>query len=594
MDRLRQSLMREGFTTWINRTDIRVSGDFQTYINKGIEEASRMVFLISPDSLDSKYCQQELDYARKLNKQIVPLLMRDTDLNQMADDLRAIQFINFANNAEDDTVAYQKDVAKLVKLLQEDSDYYHQHKHLLVKALKWQHNQQNPSLLLRGYNLRHAESWLKVGRKHSQQKPLPLQEEFIQESLRQPPNQSIDVFVSYSRADSDFARQLNDALQVQGKTTWFDQESIVAGAANFKEEIFNGIESADHFLFIISPRSIQSPYCAEEVEHAQGLNKRMLTVLHQPINTKELHPALTSVQWIDFHSKKNDFTASFSTLLRALDNDPAYLRFHTRLLVQALEWDQQDRDESLLLRGKARRETETWLLDSKDKSPQPTSLQQDFVTASASEEIRRQRSAIRLQRVGMGVISVISLAAIALGIIANQLRGRAQAETVRAETEQQNAELQQIKARTETSEALFESNQPFEALLEAMQAGEDHQDGVVTVQFSQDPSNPDKNLIATGSYDHTVKLWNTNGELLTTLRGHEGRVNHLSISHDQKLLATVGEDKRLLLWSLDLREELDLLLNQGCDWLTGYQNTNSKTPAEIKNYCSQQTPTETS
>ncbi|MEM6252337.1 MAG: TIR domain-containing protein [Cyanobacteria bacterium P01_D01_bin.156] len=554
MDQLRQSLMREGFTTWINRTDIQVSGDFQMAINKGIEEASRMVYLISPDSLTSQYCQQELNYARQLNKQIIPLLMRPVDLDQMADDLRALQFINFANNADGDTVAYQKDMDKLVKLLQEDSDYYHQHKHLLVKALKWQQNQHNPSLLLRGYNLGHAEAWLKIGRKHGQQKPLTLQEEFIQESLRQPPNQSTDVFVSYSRADSDFARQLNDALQLQGKTTWFDQESIVAGAANFKEEIFSGIESADHFLFIISPRSIQSPYCAEEVEYAQSLNKRMLTVLHQPINIKELHSALASVQWIDFHSKTNDFNANFSTLLRALDNDPVHLRFHTRLLVQALEWDQQDRDESLLLRGKARRETETWLLESKGKSPKPTSLQQDFVTASASEEIRRQRSAIRLQRIGIGVISVVSLVAIALGIVANQLRSRARAETARAETAQQEAELQQIIARTETSEALFESDQPFEALLEAMQAG-------IELKNKEDELNSNGDE---ADEVNQSKLATSHVEVVTALQqavfwvreknnldGHDGIIWDTAISKNGKMIASASADGSARLWKTD-------------------------------------------
>ncbi|WP_458789469.1 toll/interleukin-1 receptor domain-containing protein, partial [Adonisia turfae] len=152
MDRLRLALMREGFTTWINRTDIRVGGDFQTEINKGIEEASYMVYLMSPKSLESKYCQQELDYARKLNKKIIPLLMRPVDLDLMADDLRALQFINFVNKNDIDGSAYRKDIAKLVKLLQEDGDYYQQHKQLLVKALKWQRNEQNKSLLLRNHS----------------------------------------------------------------------------------------------------------------------------------------------------------------------------------------------------------------------------------------------------------------------------------------------------------------------------------------------------------------------------------------------------------------------------------------------------------
>ena len=591
MDRLRMSLMRQGFTTWINRTDIQVGGDFQTAINKGIEEASCLIYLISPDSLASKYCQQELDYARQLNKKIIPLLMRPVDLDHMSDDLRAIQFINFVNGDDEDGSAYRKDVAKLVKLLQEDSEYYHQHKKLLVKALKWDRNERNSSLLLRGHSLRHSEAWLKIARKHGEQRQLQLQEDFIQESLRQPPNQSIDVFISYSRSDADFARQLNNELQVHGKTTWFDQESIVAGAANYQEEIFNGIEGADHFLFVISPRSIQSPHCGEEVEYAQSLNKRMLTVLYQPINTKELHPALASVQWIDFHGKKKDFKTNFSTLLRALETDPAYTRFHTRLLVQALDWEQQDRDESLLLRGKARRETETWLLEAKGKTPQPTTLQQDFVTASAAEEIRRQRSAIRLQQIGMGVIGCISLVAIALGIFANQKRieannqrEAAQRQKGIAQEQQQIAESQTILAQTETSAALFASHQPFEALLEAMRAGiaiknnertdadsaqivttlqqaifwvreRNHLDGHEGIIWDTAVST-DGQMIASASADGTARIWGIDGNSLAEIAVDDTQVLSVAFSPDGNRLAMGLENSQIQIWQWGEQQSL--------------------------------------
>ncbi|MEL6331917.1 MAG: TIR domain-containing protein [Cyanobacteria bacterium J06626_26] len=548
MDRLRQALMREGLTTWINRTDIQVGGDFEASINKGIEEASRMVYLISPDSLASKYCQQELDYARQLNKQIIPLLMRPVDLDQVSDDLRAIQFINFVNKDDVDGSAYRKDVAKLVKLLQEDSDYYHQHKHLLAKALKWQRNEQNSSLLLRGHNLRRAEAWLKVAKKHGKQGSLSLQEDFIKESLRQPPDQSIDVFISYSRADADFARQLNDELQVHGKTTWFDQESIVAGAANFQEEIFNGIESADHFLFVISPNAIQSPYCAGEVDYAHSLNKRILTVLYRPVDTKELPPALASVQWIDFNGKQKNFKTNLSTLLRALENDPAYLRFHTRLLVQSLDWESQDRDESLLLRGKARRETETWLLEAEGKTPQPTRLQQDFVTASAAEEIRRQRSAIRLQQVGIGVISLVSLVAIGLGVFANHARldakrsnNIAQAERARAQKQQQKAETQTVLAQTETSAALFASQQPFEALLEAMRAG-------IAIK-NNERTNSDGAQVVTTLQQAIFWVQEKN-----RLDGHDGIIWDTAVSKDGQVIASASADGTARLWGIDGRQ----------------------------------------
>lgn len=105
----------------------------------------------------------------------------------------------------------------------------------------------------------------------------------------------LDVFISYSRADSGFARKLNDALQMHGKRTWFGQESIAAGTADFQQEIHRGIESAESFVFILSPRSVSSPYCADEVEYAARLNKRFVTLLHQPISPDSLHPELKKV-----------------------------------------------------------------------------------------------------------------------------------------------------------------------------------------------------------------------------------------------------------------------------------------------------------
>ncbi|MEM7794987.1 MAG: TIR domain-containing protein [Cyanobacteria bacterium P01_C01_bin.118] len=585
MDRLRQALMREGITTWINRTDIKVGLEFGAAINKGIEEASRMVYLISPDSIASKYCQQELDYARQLNKQIIPLMMRPVDLDDVSDDLRSIQFINFVNEDDEDGSAYRRDIDKLVNQLQEDHDYHHQHKQLLTRALKWERNEKNSSLLLRGHNLRSAEAWLKLARRHDKFKALPLQEDFIQESLQQPPNQSIDVFISYSRADADFARQLNEELQVHGKTTWFDQESIAAGAANFQEEIFNGIRSADHFLFLISPNAIQSPHCAEEVEYAHSLNKRMLTVLYRPVDTKELPQALASVQWIDFSRKQKNYKTNLSTLLKALETDPAYIRFHTRLLVQSLEWESKDRDESLLLRGKARRETETWLLEAEGKTPQPTRLQQDFVTASAAEEIQRQRSEIRLQRVGIGLISLVSLVAIVLGIVANSARiaaNKSDAEARRQEAvakeQKVRAESQTVLAQTETSLAMFASQQPFEALLEAMRAGiaiknneriETNADQVVTTLQQayvwvkernrldghegiiwDMAVSKDGQTIASASADGTARLWGIDGKLLDTFNADNTQVLSVALSPDGKWLAMGLEDSEIQIHQL--------------------------------------------
>lgn len=406
MEKLAKSLMRASFTVWTNKTDINSGEDFVAAIYRGIEEADNLVFLMSPASLQSEYCQQELSHAMSHKKRIIPLLIQEVDPEQVPPELRVLQFID-AINDEDET-QYHAAVAKLIKVLHQDAAYYEQHKIILSKALKWERQKQNPSILLQSYNLRKAEAWLKVAKQGTQHPPTPLQEAFIAESLKQPPESTLDVFISYSRTDSDFARKLNDTLQIQGKTTWFDQESIASGV-DFQQEIYRGIDSANNFLFIISPNSVNSPYCADEVEYAMNLNKRIVTVLHREVDIAQLHPGLARVQWIDFRKHGGDFLINFGELTRTLDADPEYVRTHTRLLLKAKEWEQDERDDSFLLRGKDLVASEQWLKQAIAKEPAPTDLQLDYIDASRELPYRRVRRRMVLLT-GLAVTACVSAA----------------------------------------------------------------------------------------------------------------------------------------------------------------------------------------
>ncbi|HEY9599708.1 MAG TPA: toll/interleukin-1 receptor domain-containing protein, partial [Cyanophyceae cyanobacterium] len=383
MEKIRNSLRRESITVWTNKTDIQTGEAFEEAINRGIEQADNLVFLLSPDSIKSTYCQQELDLALSLNKRIIPLLVRKTDPSQVPSALRSLQYIDLTDNVEEDD--YLLDESQLLKIFHEDAAYYNEHKILLTKALKWKRQNKNPSILLRGYNLRSAEAWLKVAKKRAQHPPTLLQEEYIEESLRQPPLSSLDVFISYSRADSDFARKLNDNLQMQGKTTWFDQESIASGS-DFQQEINRGIKVCDNFLFILSPRSVNSPYCKDEVEYATLLNKRFVTVLHREINPSDLHPELAKVQWIDFNHNERDFNANFNQLVRTLDTDREHVQSHTKWLQRAIEWEQKGKSEDLLLRGNEYVIAQNWLQEAeqKNKRPAATQLQKEFLLESGN------------------------------------------------------------------------------------------------------------------------------------------------------------------------------------------------------------------
>ena len=88
---------------------------------------------------------------------------------------------------------------------------------------------------------------------------------------------SYDAFMSYAREDSTGAERLRSALTGQRKTVWIDVEEIVGGA-EWRARIERGIEACKAFVFILSPDSLRSQHCQQELESASRLNKLIIPV----------------------------------------------------------------------------------------------------------------------------------------------------------------------------------------------------------------------------------------------------------------------------------------------------------------------------
>ena len=152
-----------------------------------------------------------------------------------------------------------------------------------------------------------------------------------------------DVFISYSRKDTEFVQFLHDALTESQYETWVDWQDIPLTAA-WWQEIETGIESAHTIIFVLSPDSVTSKVCGQEIDHAVKHNKRLIPVVRRDVNANEVHAALGELNWI-FFRKADDSKDSFAKLLKSIDTDLDHTKVHTRLLTSGCEVGPQQQGE---------------------------------------------------------------------------------------------------------------------------------------------------------------------------------------------------------------------------------------------------------
>src|SRR5262245_20129113 len=164
------------------------------------------------------------------------------------------------------------------------------------------------------------------------------------------------VFISYSRADIRFARSIVDGLKERKVDAWIDWEGIPP-SAEWWNEVERAIEASEGFVFIISPDSVSSKICCEEVVHALRHNKRLIplvcrdTAVNEAASSSDVAVALARIKWI-FMRESDPFGEGISRLVRAIETDLEWMREHGRILQRAIEWDRHRRDTSYVLQDK--------------------------------------------------------------------------------------------------------------------------------------------------------------------------------------------------------------------------------------------------
>jgi WD40 repeat protein len=254
---------------------------------------------------------------------------------------------------------------------------------------------------------------------------------------------------------------------------------------------------------------------------------------------------------------------SWGRLAEWMQADGDFRRWQEHLRAARRQWEQSGQDDGALLHGKLLADAADW---QHQRSPDLSCGEAQFIQQSLAWRDREtQKLHRRRQLTLLGLITGLVGALTLTGMTLWQWR---------------NSVMGEIQVLSASSEAIFATNHELEALQDAIRAGQKlkqlglipaatepivsqalnhllsqiqesnrlvgHTAGVNAVAFS-----PDGDLIATGSEDNTLKLWQANGRLLKTLTKHTKGVNAIAFSPEGQLLATGSKDGTINLWKAD-------------------------------------------
>ena len=352
------------------------------------------------------------------------------------------------------------------------------------------------------------------------------------------------AFVSYSHsADGAFAPALQDGLQRLAKPwnkrrsleVFRDQTGLAVSPALWPS-ICAALDGSRWFVLLCSPEAARSDWVGKEIERWVA-SKGSGSIL----------PVLTDGAWV-WNAETNDFDRDASSAV----HPSLYGVFRSQPLYLNMTWAKKE--SHLTLRHARFRDQVAALA-----APMHDITKDELEGA----DVREQRRTQRLKQATISVLSILLVFAIAVGLVAfqqyrNAIRQRdnalfnqitAQADRLRGTDVSLAAQLDltayRMRQTPELSTALITAGN---TALSTPLTG--HTDVVWSVAFS-----PDGHTLATGSGDHTVRLWTVTNPAQPTLlgsplTGHTNGVRSVAFSPDGHTLATGSYDQTVRLWNV--------------------------------------------
>jgi len=105
------------------------------------------------------------------------------------------------------------------------------------------------------------------------------------------------VFISYSRANTLFARDLYTRLQALDFRLWRDRSEMEAGS-DWWAQIKAAIDGAGTMVLVMSPKALASPVVAKEWRYARQVGTRVIPVIGEDVDFKNVPRWKNSGRWM--------------------------------------------------------------------------------------------------------------------------------------------------------------------------------------------------------------------------------------------------------------------------------------------------------
>ncbi len=149
------ALKYAGFDAYLDRHNIAKAEDWEARLGDLIAKSDTIIFIITPQSVNSTRCDWEIKRTVAMSKRLVPVQWIPVPEANVPAELKRLNYTIFTTGE-----SFSAPLAELVDTLRQDLDWLRQQTQLNEQAGRWHGRERDPDLLLRGTEINEARAWL--------------------------------------------------------------------------------------------------------------------------------------------------------------------------------------------------------------------------------------------------------------------------------------------------------------------------------------------------------------------------------------------------------------------------------------------------